>query len=638
MNGNHPLDTRKKIPQSVQIEDLTRRLVEAEIALQALTAGQVDAVVDPISGLPILLSEAQVELRRAHDELEERVGQRTAELTLANQALQAEIAEREQAQKDLRHYAERLQVLHETDQAILAARSVQEIAESALRSAPLLLDCVWASITMFDLDLSEITLLAVSSEHKDDPASAGWLSPLADDAVMEKLSRDEVHTVENVESLSPSLAEMLRARGIQAYTNVPLIIQGQPAGSLNLGMSKPGLLTPNQVEISRELASQVAIAIQQSWLNQRLQRYAEEMEDMVVRRTAALRESEARFRTVCENSALGIALLDTDGHILTSNPALQNMMGFSEEELSGMVFHSRGHADDLEANRKLYQTLSSGKLDYYQAERRLIRKDGHERWSQLTISRVKKAKVTDPDLAILMAEDITDSKITQEALLRAERLTITGRLGASLAHDINNPLQAVLGCMGLIDEMLENGSETRRYLTVAMDELERAAGIVTHLRDLSRDGDSKKEPADVNALLERILLLTKKQCQNRGVEVVWSPMADLPLFSVAANHIQQVFLNLVLNATEAMPEGGQLQISTLLTSQPPGIDIVFTDTRTETDPEKLVQIFDPLYSPRSGDMELGLYISKKIVEEHGGRIDVDSCAGGGTQFTVWLPQ
>lgn len=637
MDGNQP-DSMKKISPAEQIEDLTRRLIEAESALRALTAGQVDAVVDPISSPPVLSSGTHAEPRRTHNGLEEHTRQRASGLTGTNKTIQSEIAEREQIQKDLRRYADRLRVLHETDQAILAARSVQDIAESALYYAPQLLDCVWASITMFDLDLKEITLLAVYSVDGADSAPAGWLSPLADDAVMEKLKQGEIHTVENVQSLPSSLAEMLQARGIWSYANVPLITQGMPAGSLNLGMSSPGQLTSNQVEISRELAGQVAIAIQQSRLNQRLQRYAEEMEAMVALRTAALQESETRFRSVFENSVLGIALLDRAGHILASNPALQKMMGLNEEELSGMAFLSHGHSDDLEANRKLYQALASGKLDSYQAERRFIRKDGHECWSELTISRVKKVRATDPDLAIIMAEDITDNKMMQEVLLRTEKLTIAGRLGASLAHDINNPLQAVLGCLGLIDEMLENGSEIRRYLTVAMEELERAAGIVTQLRDLSRDADSKKEPADVNALLERALLLTKKQCQNHGVGVLWSPVTGLPLLSLAPNHMHQVFLNLVLSATEAMPGGGQLHISTHLTSQPAGMCIVFADTRTEADPDKLAQIFDPLYSPRSGDTELGLYISKKIVEEHGGRIDVDSRAGEGTMFTVWLPQ
>jgi signal transduction histidine kinase len=192
--------------------------------------------------------------------------------------------------------------------------------------------------------------------------------------------------------------------------------------------------------------------------------------------------------------------------------------------------------------------------------------------------------------------------------------------------------------LGLAEEILDDGTEVRRYLEIAMEELERAAGIVTQLRDLSRDTRTKKkEPTDLNVFLEKTLMLTQKQCQNRGVDVEWRPSTDLPPVPLVLDRMQQVCLNLVLNAVEAMPRGGHLRVSTSVTGQPQGVRIRFADTGVGIAPDTLPQIFEPFHSTRREGLGLGLYISKKVIDDHGGQIEVESQVGEGTTFTVWLP-
>jgi PAS domain S-box-containing protein len=388
---------------------------------------------------------------------------------------------------------------------------------------------------------------------------------------------------------------------------------------------------------SIEITERVRDRQERDRLQQGLEQYAERLEESVARRTAALRASQARFRTVFQDSAVGIALLDELGQILASNPALQDLLGYSEEELCGMTLTDCSHPDDAEEDRELYQTLASGERGYYQVEKRYVRRGGEVRWSELTVSRVRRPEDAGASHVIAMVEDITEKRTSQEALLRAERLAIAGRLGASLAHEINNPLQSVIGCLGLAGEMLDDGAEVRDYLEIAMEELERAADIVNQLRDLSREPDTERVPSDLNALVEKTLLLTRKRCQQRRVEVAWSPATELPAVPLAHDRVQQVLLNLVLNALEAMPEGGQLHVSTALSSKPSGVRATFTDTGVGIEPERLPGIFEPFHSTRPEGMGLGLYISKNIVEEHGGQIEVDSCLDEGTTFTVWLP-
>ena len=389
---------------------------------------------------------------------------------------------------------------------------------------------------------------------------------------------------------------------------------------------------------STEVTERVRDRQERDRLQQELEQYAERLEESVARRTAALQVSEARFRTVFEDSVMGIALLDTQGQILASNPALQDLLGYSEEELYGMTFTDCSHPDDAEEDRGLYQTLVSGELGYYQVEKRYVRRDGEVRWSELTVSRVRRKEDPGASHVIAMVEDITEKRMSQEALLRAERLAIAGRLGASLAHEINNPLQSVIGCLGLAEEMLDDGAEVRDYLEIAMEELERAAGIVTQLRDLGREPEpGKSEPTDLNALVEKALLLTRKRCKDRGVRVEWLPAPGLPPIPTVPGRIQQVFLNLVLNAVEAMLEGGQLRVGTESTDIPKGVRIRFTDTGIGIEASRLPRIFEPFHSTRPEGLGLGLYISKRIVEEHRGQIDVQSRVGDRTTFTVWLP-
>jgi len=196
----------------------------------------------------------------------------------------------------------------------------------------------------------------------------------------------------------------------------------------------------------------------------------------------------------------------------------------------------------------------------------------------------------------------------------------------------------VIGCLGLAEEMLEDGNQVRSYLDIAMEELERTAKIVNQLRDLSRPSDMKnKQPIDLNTLVEKVLFLTRKIRQTNRVELIWDPADRLPLVPLVAESIQQVCINLVLNAIAAMPEGGQLEVTTHLTDAPAGVCITFMDTGTGIEPAHMERIFEPFYSTHLEGLGLGLFISKKIIEQHDGQIEVESHPEKGTTFQIWLP-
>jgi signal transduction histidine kinase len=132
-------------------------------------------------------------------------------------------------------------------------------------------------------------------------------------------------------------------------------------------------------------------------------------------------------------------------------------------------------------------------------------------------------------------------------------------------------------------------------------------------------------------------VLTRKRCQIQGVQLEWEPASGLPPIPVTPDRMQQVLLNIVLNALDAMPEGGCLRVITASTTQPIGVSISIADSGVGIPNDKLEQIFEPFYSNRPDGLGLGLFISKKIVSEHGGRIQVESEPGKGSIFTLWLP-
>jgi PAS domain S-box-containing protein len=392
------------------------------------------------------------------------------------------------------------------------------------------------------------------------------------------------------------------------------------------------------VAVMRDVTGQWEAGAERQRLREDLQRHVEQLEAVLAERTTALWSSEARFLTIFEDAVMGIALLDGEGRIVASNPALRGMVGYGEEELAHTALRDYLHADDAKAEEDLYRTLASGELGYYQIERRYVRKDGHVRWGELTVSRVKRTNGDRPWLAIVAIEDTTEKRRSRQTLLEAERWAIAGRLGSMLAHEINNPLQSVIGCLALAEEALEEGGGAELYIDVAMEQLERAAGIVNQLRDLNRERRPEThKPTDVNRLVARVLTLTRKQCRDRGVRVEWTPASDLPSVRMAAGRVQRALLTVVLNAVEAMPEGGRLRVRTAATQEVAGALVTFSDTRPGRVAATRSPIAEALGSSKFDSLDLGLQISKNIVEEHGGRIEVESRAGEGATFAVWLP-
>ena len=226
---------------------------------------------------------------------------------------------------------------------------------------------------------------------------------------------------------------------------------------------------------------------------------------------------------------------------------------------------------------------------------------------------------------------------SQHRLIQSEKLIATGRLAASIAHEINNPLQAIKNCLELILDETEAGEPLdRTLLDVATNELERIRGIIQQMLGLYRPEQERMGPVDLNTVLEGVLALMGQQLESYHVVVETNLDPARPRVIGRGDQIRQVFINLILNAVEAMPEGGGITITTHQNKEGM-VAIQVTDTGVGIAPEDLTRIADPFFTTKPKGLGLGLAICHEIVERHQGTLDVTSQVGRGTTFTVQLP-
>jgi two-component system, NtrC family, sensor kinase len=223
----------------------------------------------------------------------------------------------------------------------------------------------------------------------------------------------------------------------------------------------------------------------------------------------------------------------------------------------------------------------------------------------------------------------------QAQLVRAEKLAALGTLAAGIAHEVNNPLQPLLTNLEMALEDVDSGRPAdRELLEVSQSVVQRIQRIVSRLLDFARPGQSVMQPLDLNDLVDEVLTLAGKQLEHAHIKLRSSLTAEHPIVG-SADQLKQVFLNLVVNAMEAMPNGGTLTISTHEVGDQAVLKV--RDTGLGITASELPQVFDPFFTTKADGTGLGLAVSYGIIEGHGGLIEVDSKPDNFTEFTVKLP-
>jgi two-component system, NtrC family, sensor kinase len=304
-----------------------------------------------------------------------------------------------------------------------------------------------------------------------------------------------------------------------------------------------------------------------------------------------------------------------------------------------MEFGGNAHPDDLPAVLSLYRAIVAGQQTFASQEIRVRHKLGEWRRIRFNFSPLSDEK-GNIEGVVLSGRDVTDLKRLEEQLIQAEKLAAMGQMLAGVAHELNNPLTAILGVTELLRERQGGDASTKRQLELTHRQARRAALIVQNLLEFSRPASPHKRPLDLNNLLERTIQLQEHSLRRNNIEVDFHPQADLPFVLGDANQLIQIFLNLITNAEQAIREvRGSGRIRIRAGRHGNQLTITVQDDGVGIRPEALPRIFDPFYTTKrpGGGTGLGLSICMSIIREHGGNIEAAALPAGGSAFTVYLP-
>ena len=534
--------------------------------------------------------------------------------------------------KALQHFTQKAQSVINLEEL---SSTLTQLVSGALRTS---------SVCLLLPSESDSGLITVSSAGLGSPPSGVVLrgrSPLIKWLKLKQriLSSEELNIIPQLQSLS--LREKNNLKQMEAELYVP--IQASPAqlsGILVLGqkLSQQSYSSEDE-QLLTALSSQMAIALE----NARL--YAASQQEVAERKQAeeALGRQKAYFQQLFDNSPDAIILVDTADRIVDVNKGFETLFGYRANEIKGQPINDVIVPEDrIEEASALSQAGFNSKVVRLETARK--RKDDSLIDVAIVGYPIRLGNETVGGCAIY--SDITERKRAEEKedqlqqeLYESGRLAAIGELAAGVAHEINNPLTAILGFSQRVLRKSHNKSLARDLERISGEAL-RAARIVQNLLTFARRREPKKEDCDTNDILRRALELRAYELKTSNISLVTDLAPGLPRVRADSHQIQEVFLNVVLNSEQAMVEAHQAGTLAIKTCKNKGyVQIVFSDDGPGIVNENLHRIFLPFFSTRAdkGGTGLGLSICHGIVTEHGGKIHAKSRLGEGTTFVVELP-
>jgi two-component system NtrC family sensor kinase len=427
--------------------------------------------------------------------------------------------------------------------------------------------------------------------------------------------------------LSPSGEGFVR-RTLHYY--VPCVVRGRMVAVIGLGRSTGGaLLSSEDLEILRTVSGYVAVAIENSLLYQEQKERAEEL--------AMLKEFN---ESIVESINVGILAADSEGRVTGCNSALEEILGLRRDEATGLLVEELFAEDFAETLRQVLGGAGWGLSELrniyklHTATRR-----GRTLILNIALAPLKRANSDEPGGVLVVLEDVTGRVRLEEQLQQREKLSSIGLLAAGVAHEINTPLTGVSSYTQMLLGMLADTDPKHALLQKIRRQTDRATGIVNNLLNFSRTGGvTEFAEVDLNRVLEDTLQLLEPQFRQSRVEIAREYSEDLPRVQGNAGKLQQIFTNLLLNARDAIPDGGRIVLRTSADDRDM-VNVEVRDTGIGIAPENVARIYDPFFTTKGvgRGTGLGLAVSYGIVQEHSGHISVESAPGRGTTFRITLP-
>ena len=347
-----------------------------------------------------------------------------------------------------------------------------------------------------------------------------------------------------------------------------------------------------------------------------------------------LARSEARYRHLVESASDAIVTLDANGRFTTVNHAAENISGYKRDELVGQWFAPMLPDDDLPKALGHFQQALSGETGLFESQ--FYRKDGEIRTISITYSTPQK-----DEEVLCLIRDVTDQKMLQEQLIQSEKMSAIGQLVSGVAHELNNPLAGISAFAQLLLAEKRFPPDQRTAAETIYSEARRASRIVQNLLTFARQHKAEKGPTAINQVLDDTLELRGYELRVRGIDVRREYDESLPDTMADAHQLQQVFLNLITNAEQAMEQrdGHHHRLTVRTRRSGEAIRIEVEDTGAGIPANLIERIFNPFFTtkPTGSGTGLGLSISLGIVREHEGKIWAENAQQGGARFLVELP-
>jgi PAS domain S-box-containing protein len=388
-----------------------------------------------------------------------------------------------------------------------------------------------------------------------------------------------------------------------------------------------------------------------SAIDEELVRFSVHLASIAIERVLqerSLLESEELFRAVFDHAPAGIALTGLDGRITRANVAFQELVGYSAAELHQMAVSEFTFPEDLRVEAKLTEEVSQGKRDGYRLEKRYVRQDGATVWVDLSAAIIR-GPDGEPRFGMGMVQDITERRRLEEQLILSQRLEALGRLAGGIAHDFNNLLQVIMTASENLPSGDERSAANARLIQRAADD---GARLVTQLLAYARKQVIRPVQVCPNSLLKDDREMVTRVL-GEDVVIDYELQDDLWEISIDPGQFSQMFMNLIMNAREAMPTGGNVRVETrneVLTSPqvwhggtlPPGeyVRIGVVDDGLGMSEDVLMHLFEPFFStkPMAEGSGLGLSMIYGIVSGAEGGIFIESAPEEGASFVICLPR
>ncbi len=536
-------------------------------------------------------------------------------------AVKLDITERKRADEALLRYAARLEAVHAIDLAVLAARSPKEVATVVLSHLFPLVPAQRASVVVFDDAAGTAEFLA--TEGGIGPP-AGTRMPRSRWTAPEVERSRGVHRFDDLAAIPDTspLFQTLSALGLRSALTAPLVVDDALIGELNLSSTEPAAFSTEHLEILREVADQLSVALHQAQLR------------------ARVAHDQARLALLVQQLPEGVALLDADHRVVLTNELGRRHLAALDaqpaegplERLGGVVLASL-----LASSAELLPleiTVGAGKPRVFRVRCREVRaNDRTTGW-------------------ILLLRDVTEEKLASERLEQHNRLAVIGQMAGGLAHDFNNILTSIITYPELLLRGGNLDPQTAAAMLTVVGQAQRGAALVRQMLDFSRRSVSERRPLQLGAFLTDLAKILTRTLPAR-IKVTLDLPAEGSFAIVAdATQLEQILINLALNARDAMPDNGELRLTCRRlngwpadTVPPPEdgavewVHLTVSDTGHGISQEALPHIFEPFFTTKPIGVGTGLGLAQVygLVQQHGGAITVDSAPGRGATFNLYFP-